>query len=170
MTARLRMRAPHEDDIEDIHRLGSNPRVMRFITPGRTQSRLEAERDLQLRMANIEHELGYWIAERKGDRAFIGWMALKKLDGTPDIEIGYRFLEEYWGYGYATEGGREILHYAFASLELPKVVAVAVKSNRASTRVMEKLGMRFDGEGIYYGSECVRYGIDRDRWLDSRLA
>ncbi len=169
-TARIRLRAPHEGDIENIHRLGSNPRVMRYITAGKTQSRQEAERDLQLRMAANADELGYWIAERKSDRAFIGWMALKKLESSPDIEIGYRFLEEFWGKGYATEGGREILHYAFARLELERIVAVALEDNRASTRVMEKLGMTYEGTGRFYGSECVCYAIERDNWLENRLS
>lgn len=165
LTPRLRLRPPRREDLEDIYRLGSSPQVMRFITPGRTQNREEARQDLEKRMATAADPLGYWITERKESRAFIGWMALKPLDNGPAIEIGYRFLEDYWGLGYATEGGQKILDYAFRTLKLEKVVAVAIEENRASTRVMEKIGMRYQGRGRYYGTDCVCYEISREGFL-----
>ena len=168
-TRRLQLRLPREDDLDNIYALGSSPRVMRFITLGRTQSRAEAEEDLQKRMATNGDPLGYWITERRDTGEFLGWMALKSLDNTPDIEIGYRFLESAWGKGYATEGGAKILDYAFLTLQIPEVVAVAIPENRASIRVMEKLGMRYLSDGQFYGVRCVRYGVSQQAWLEKRL-
>jgi ribosomal-protein-alanine N-acetyltransferase len=164
-TQRLRLRPPRSTDLENIYRLGSSSRVMRYITPGRTQSRQEAKTDLKKRLATVNDPLGYWIAEEKHSKAFIGWMALKQLTDTPDIEIGYRFLEEFWGRGYATEGGFKILNYAFRTLELERVVAVAVEENRASIRVMEKLGMQFVRYDQFYNTECVYYELKRSVFL-----
>lgn len=165
LTRRLRLRPPRREDLEDIYRLGSSPRVMRFITPGRIQNREEARQDLEKRIATAADPLGYWITELKENNAFIGWMALKPLDEGPVVEIGYRFLEDYWGRGYATEGGEKILDYAFRTLQLNKVAAVAIKENRASTRVMEKLGMCYRKDGIFYGTDCVYYEISRQEFL-----
>ena len=165
LTQRLRLRPPRREDLEDIYRLGSSSRVMRFITPGRTQDREEARQDLEKRIATAANPLGYWITELKENGAFIGWMALKPLDEGPVVEIGYRFLEDYWGRGYATEGGEKILDYAFRTLQLKKVAAVAIEENRASTRVMEKLGMQYLRNGVYYGTDCVYYEISQEEFL-----
>lgn len=165
---RLRLRPPRQSDLENIYRLGSNAQVMQYITPGRVQSRSEAASDLEKRIATTHQALGYWIVEHRETNAFIGWMALKALDQGPEIEIGYRFLAEHWGCGYATEGGRRILSYAFLVLRLDKVVAVAIEENRASTRVMEKLGMHFCRRGNFYGADCVCYEIQRAAFLEQQ--
>ena len=159
LSRRLRLRPPKAEDLENIYRLGSSPQVMRFITSGRTQNREEAKEDLEKRMASTADPLGFWIAEVKATGAFVGWMALKPLDGLEVVEVGYRFLEEFWGYGYATEGGYRILDYGFRTLNLDRIAAVAVEENRASIRVMEKLGMRFIRNGVFYGVRCVYYEI-----------
>lgn len=158
-TKRLQLRPPNEQDLQNIYRLGSNPAVMRFISKGKTQTMEEAKADLEKRIRLSDDKMGYWIVERKADHQFIGWMALKKLDNTTEIEIGYRFLEEMWGRGYATEASKRLLIYAFEELKLEQIVAIALEENRASTRVMEKLGMNFQGYGIYYNLKCVRYLI-----------
>lgn len=167
-TQRLRLRAPSWEDYPQILQLGSNPNVMRFINNSRTQSPAEAKKDLERRIRQSNRHTGYWITEHKEQNAFVGWMALKKLDGTKDYEIGYRFMEEFWGQGLATEAGRAVLTYAFESLQLPYVAAVALARNFASTRVMEKLGMQHQGEGVFYNTQCVYYKITRDTFLATK--
>lgn len=160
-TSRMVLRAPKNSDLNHIYRLGANPHVMQYITYGRLQSLQDARADLYRRRRTARRRLGYWVAEEQGSGAFIGWMALKRGAGRQEAELGYRFLEEQWGKGFATEGSLEILEYAFRELGLEKVVAVAMEENRASTRVMEKLGMSFCGYTRAYGRRCVRYEIGR---------
>lgn len=163
-TKRLRLRPPNPNDLQNIYRLGSNPAVMKYISKGKTQSFEEAKADLEKRISFSNDKLGYWILEDKEQRQFIGWLALKPLDNSNEIEIGYRFLEEMWGKGFATEGSKRLLKYAFNELHLKQVVAIAIEENRASTRVMEKLGMHFQGHGTYYGVKCVRYLILKEEY------
>jgi RimJ/RimL family protein N-acetyltransferase len=159
-TERLYLRPPTTDDLEGIYRLGSNPNVMRFIT-GKTQSRKEARKDLARRMETAHLPLGYWIVETRQAKDFVGWLALKQLDKTPEIEIGYRFLEEQWGRGFATEASQEVLAYGFDTLQLERIVAVAMVENKASLRVMEKIGLRFEKTARFYHTDCVYYAIMR---------
>ena len=166
-TERLRLRPPRQSDLENIYRLGSSSTVMRYISKGKTLSFEEAKADLKKRIEGSTNIFGYWIAEEKHSDNFIGWMALKRLDQTDDIEVGYRLLEEHWGKGYATEGSKKLLEYAFQTLTLPKVVAVALKENKASTRVMEKLGMKYTREGQFYGFTCVQYEIEGKDFLSA---
>ena len=163
-TKRLRLRPPSWDDFPHILKLGSNPNVMRFINNSQTQTPAEARKDLERRIRQTNRHTGYWVTEHKDQDAFVGWMALKRLNRTRDYEIGSRFMEEFWGQGLATEAGEVVLDYAFQSLKLSYVVAVAQEHNFASTRVLEKLGLEKEGEGIFYNTECVYYKITQDKY------
>ena len=61
---------------------------------------------------------------------------------TPAVEIGWRLSSTHWNQGYATEGAKAVLHYAFTSLNLPEVVSFTAVNNLASRRVMEKIGLQ----------------------------
>ncbi len=63
---------------------------------------------------------------------------------TPAIEVGWLLPREHWGNGYATEGGRAALDYAFTTMKLDEVVALTAASNIPSQRVMQRLGMTHD--------------------------
>ncbi len=164
-TTRLRLRMPTMGDLNDIYLLGSNPTVMRYINGGKAESREEAKVNLEKRIQISKDVLGYWVTTEKIGNRTIGWMALKPLEETQEIEIGYRLLEEVWGKGYATEGGKMLLQYGFEQLNLPRIVAVARVANKASIRVMEKLGMHYEKTGKFYGVSCVYYAIDRNEYL-----
>lgn len=166
-TPRLRLRPPRREDLEAIYLLGANPNVMRFISNGKTMSRMEARADLEKRIAASQHHFGYWITELKNTREVIGWTALKTLDNTREIEVGYRLLEEHWGKGYATEASRRLLQYGFQELKLPRIVAVALEENLASRRVMEKAGLQYQGKDIFYGFDCVIYALDRNHYFQN---
>lgn len=60
-------------------------------------------------------------------------------------ELGYWFGKSYWGRGYATEASREVLTFAFEELGLNRVEAHHMIGNEASGRVLEKLGMKYEG-------------------------
>ena len=169
-TKRLRLRMPRPSDLDHIYSLGSDPEVMRYITYGRTQTYSEAKVDLRRRIRQSGNGLGYWITETLESGDFVGWMALKPLDDTENVELGYRFLRTHWNKGYATEAGEVLLQFAFSNLELPKVVSIALADNVASTRVMEKLGLAFDHRGRYYDTECVFYQITHEEWRAQHAA
>ena len=163
-TKRLNLRAPTRHDFDDIYRLGTDPEVMRYISYGKVQTRREARKDLATRIRMSTGKTGYWITENAETGAFLGWLALKKLGQTQDFEIGFRLLKSAWGKGYATEGSRRLLDYAFWDLELPKVLAVAMPENKASRRVLEKLGLNYLGMGEYYDTHCVLYSIKKEEF------
>lgn len=91
---------------------------------------------------------GWWVTERKADRAFLGVTALQDVPFeahfTPAREIGWRFAFDAWGHGYATEAAQELLRFAFDVHEWPEVVAMTSVLNVRSQRVMRRLGMTYD--------------------------
>ena len=86
-----------------------------------------------------------WAVEDKatGNLAGLTGLARVAFDApfTPCVEIGWRFLPEYWGTGYALEAARSVMGCAFKVLELPEVVAFTTESNLPSQGLMRRLGM-----------------------------
>jgi ribosomal-protein-alanine N-acetyltransferase len=62
-----------------------------------------------------------------------------------EAELGYELHPEYWGHGYATEAAWHMLAFAFQTLRLQRVWAQCLAENRASVRVLERLGIRQEG-------------------------
>jgi ribosomal-protein-alanine N-acetyltransferase len=62
------------------------------------------------------------------------------------VEVAYLLDQPYWGQGLATEAARGIVDYAFDTLGLPKLVCYMWPANRASERVAQKAGLRFERE------------------------
>ncbi|MGH3378164.1 MAG: GNAT family N-acetyltransferase [Actinoallomurus sp.] len=169
-TARLALRpwAPAFED--DLFRLSSDERVMRFIGDGQTWSRERAaERHRECLRHWREHDFG-WRAMIDGDD-FVGLAALNRLgDAVPGIEesaveIGWWVDPRSWGQGFATEAARALRDEAFTDLAAERLVARYQPANAASGRVMVKLGMNVWGDTAGRGTGPVRvYTLDRTDW------
>ncbi|HYX77246.1 MAG TPA: GNAT family N-acetyltransferase, partial [Gaiellaceae bacterium] len=103
-----------------------------------------------------------WALEEREVTQLVGLVGLFPLARKgPEIELAYHVVPSRWGRGYATEAGGAVLDAAWRETDLGHVVAVAFEENRASTRVMEKLGMTYEGPTTYLEHELVRYSITR---------
>jgi RimJ/RimL family protein N-acetyltransferase len=143
-THRLLLRRWRDSDREPFARLNSDPRVMQLFPA--LLSREESDRIVGRIEAHFEkHGFGLFVAELRHEGTFIGFVGLAvpgfQASFTPCVEIGWRIAAEYWNQGFATEGAREVLRYAFDSLALDEIVSFTVPANLASRRVMEKIGM-----------------------------
>jgi PPOX class probable F420-dependent enzyme len=76
------------------------------------------------------------------------------------VELAYRFGQEFWGRGYATEAAGACLRYGFERLGLARIIAITSPEHVASRRVMEKNGLSFVGTETYYGREMVKYAVE----------
>jgi RimJ/RimL family protein N-acetyltransferase len=86
---------------------------------------------------------GFDVVERQEDGCPIGLCGLAKRDFLDDVDIGYAFLPQYGGRGYAIEAARAVLAHA-KELGLQRIVATVRPDNSASIRLLEKLGLRFE--------------------------
>jgi RimJ/RimL family protein N-acetyltransferase len=158
-TVRLRLRPFVANDVDDLHRLWTDPDVRRYLWDDLTISRGQAAAEIVKSTETFNSRgFGFWslfFKENKTD--LIGFCGLRVF-GTPDeIEILYGIHPSHWGKGLATEAAEAILNFGFQVCRLPKIHAGADSPNSASFRVMEKLGMTYDGLRIVNGLEAVYY-------------
>ena len=114
-----------------------------------------------LRQIGHHERFGFGMCSVELDGETIGAAGLQHLESGPEIEVGYRFLKTHWGNGYATECALASLDWGFDDLGLERIVAVALETNLASRRVLEKCGMAEIGLTHVYGLEHVKYELAR---------
>jgi RimJ/RimL family protein N-acetyltransferase len=152
LTDRLSLRQWRAADLEPFAALNADPRVMAFMP--RCLSRAESNEFVGKAQAEIARRgWGLWAAELRATGALIGAIGLAvpsfEAHFTPCVEVMWRLRAASWGYGYATDGARACLRFAFETLALSEVVAFTVPANTRSRAVMERLGMRRDAGGDF---------------------
>jgi ribosomal-protein-alanine N-acetyltransferase len=91
---------------------------------------------------------------------FIGWCGLKFSPEKNEYDIGFRFYRAYWNKGFATETAKKCLDFGFEKLNIDKIVGRAMKKNRASIKVLEKIGMKLKGHFDFDGQDGVIYELN----------
>lgn len=156
-TLRLEHRAFTEGDAEAFCALNGNPEVMQHTGEALLPSLDAASRAIAAYADFDTIGYGRWACVLKETRAIIGFCGLKYLPDLGEVDVGYRFLPEYWGRGLATEACIASLNFGFTALGLGRVIALVLPANAASIRVLEKAGMKPDGAILYDGVLAMRY-------------
>lgn len=87
-----------------------------------------------------------FVLELKTTGALIGNCGVRRTaPGAPEADLGYELAPAHWGHGYATEAARAVLAFGFATLGVHRLEAHCVAENTGSARVLEKIGMQFEG-------------------------
>ena len=157
-TERLVLRLPERSDLEAFVRLCADPAVMRFIGRGRPLDRPSAELAFEVMLAHWDqHGLGLRSALARATDEYLGFVGLAVVPSggaaPGETEIGWRLRRSAWGRGLATEGARAVRDSVREQVR--ELVSVAQPENRASRRVMDKLGMAFEREARGRGGEPV---------------
>lgn len=167
LTPHLRLRPFRLDDADRFHaRIHNDAEVMRFLPGGAPRPREATLRTLDYFLSHwAQHGFGMWAVEDNSDGAFVGQAGLNVIPNTSEVEVAYALAKPYWGKGYAAEAARAALGYGFERVGLAIVYAVAFPANLASQRVMQKLGMEYEGvTNRFYDTELVCYFMRRERW------
>ena len=107
---------------------------------------------------------GPWAVEEKETRKIIGRIGFMNPAGWPGFELGWVLGRESWGKGYATEGARAALDYAFREMNRDHVISLIALENASSIKVAERLGESVEGRTEFLGRTVFIYGISRDQW------
>ena len=134
------------DDAEAYWPLVRLPEVIRY-TGEHAQNTLDEVREIitarPLRDYAV-HGFGRMACIEKSSGRLVGFSGLKYLDDLQEVDIGYRFLPDCWGKGYATESSRTLIDDGVCRHGLKRLIGLVQPSNLASARVLGKLGLRYE--------------------------
>lgn len=168
---RLILRWFREGDLADLCRMTADPEVMKFLGDGQPQDEMNTWRQMATYMGHWYYRgYGIWAVEEKSSRRVVGRIGFMNPVGWPGFELGWTLARDCWGKGYATEGARRALAYAFTEMNRDHVISLIAPDNLASIKVAERLGEKVEGETRIIGRDVLIYGISRDDWKRKRDA
>jgi ribosomal-protein-alanine N-acetyltransferase len=176
-TPRLALRRFTPDDLDTLARLHADPRVTEFL--GGVKDRAAVASMLRTRILDYYEQhpgLGVWATMERASGAVAGFHVLNHIQGETDIQVGYALFTEFWGRGYATEMSVALLRYGYATLALPRIVAITNVENIASQHVLLKAGLERRGERVFshpaYADQnpMAWFESTRDAWLAAHPA
>ncbi len=159
-TERLVLRKFRPEDWKDLYEYLSDENVVKF-EPYDTHTEEQCIQEAANRAGNE----AFWAVTLKENQKLIGNLYFKKQE-FDTWEIGYVFNAAYQGRGYATEGARAIMDYAFRQLNARRIIAGCNTDNDASWKLLERLHMR--REGHYRKLRYFKVDADNNPiWIDA---
>ncbi len=161
---RLVLRPWRAADLDAYARICADPDVMRFLGDGSTMSREDAWRQMAAFAGHWSlRGFGTWAVEERDTGAMVGRVGLHHPEGWPGLEVGWTLDRSVWGRGYATEGGRASLDFAWGELDAPHVISLIDPDNERSIAVAARLGESYERAITLRGRAVNVYGIDHPR-------
>lgn len=169
-TERLILRPFEASDAGAAFEWFGDPVVMRFTPTGPDKSMEQTQARLTLFMEHQnEHGFSKWLILNRTSGIAIGDSGLLILEEYGWIDLGFRFAQPYWGKGLATEVASAWVRAAFDEFGLSRLGAFAHPENRASIRVLEKLGFKVERRGMVFGMDSIVFCLET-RHRDLKLA
>ncbi len=164
-TERLKMRKLTRDDLSWLIEMRTRPEVYKYLGGTRMQNPESITKRLEWYLDCYE-KVGFgacvMIWRETGER--IGCSGLQPLEDTGEVEVGYSLQPEFWGMGIGFECAMGWLDFGFNTLGLERIVAISVRENVGSWRIMEKCGMRYEGDRNHYGLPVIYYAVSREEF------
>jgi RimJ/RimL family protein N-acetyltransferase len=154
-TERLRLREFNLQDSEFIIELLNSPGWLKFIGDRNVRTNEQAKQYLENGPLKSYKENGYGLSlvERKEDGKAIGMCGILNRDTLDSPDIGFAFLPDFEGMGYALEIVSATMIYARDKLGISKIAAITVADNLRSIRLLEKIGLTYSKRFCFPGSE-----------------
>ena len=144
-TDRLTFRQLTLADAPFIVELVNTPGWLRFIGERNIKTSEQAENYLENGpiASYAQNGFGLYGVELKSEKTLIGMCGLIKRETLPDPDIGFAFLPEFTGSGFAFEAADAVVSLATNTLKLPVVLAITLPENGPSRKLLEKIGLKF---------------------------
>jgi len=179
-TKRLVIRDHRPEDLASMHRLLSDSAGMYYLPDLKTDSLARSQEKLDAAICEIGRagrSRYFFCIESVESGRYVGEIGFTVRLDTPEgktVDLGFFIVPEFWGSGIATEAAREVMRFAFESLDVVKVEAGCIKDNKASLRVMQKTGMIKEADyrkRVWHDGllrDRVEYGLLREEWEAGR--
>ena len=145
-TARLRLRHLLDSDAPFILELLNEPDFIRNIGDREVRTLEDARRYIQHgpMVSYSQHGFGLFLVELRDSGRPVGICGLLKRDYLQDVDVGFALRESYRGQGYAFEAAQAVMRHGQEDLGISRIVAITSPDNRASMKVLRKLGLEFE--------------------------
>lgn len=155
-TERCVLRRFIASDAENLFLMNSDLDVMKFTGDKPFDDLASAIEFIESYDAYERTGMGRWAVVTEKD-GFIGWCGLKQHEDY--VDLGFRFMKNQWGKGYATETAKAVIHYAFSNMNIDRIIGRVASENKASIRVLEKLGMQYWKKDTCKGIQSALYFV-----------
>jgi RimJ/RimL family protein N-acetyltransferase len=145
-TPRLILRRFTLDDAAFVHAMVNDPDWIEHIGDRGVRTLEDARAYIRDRTLAQYERLGFgmYVVTLRGSGQAVGSCGLIRRESLNDVDIGFAFLPEYRGQGYATEAAAAVLDYGVKSAGLKRIVAIVSAANHRSIRILERIGLRFE--------------------------
>lgn len=176
-TERLVLRPLEAKDLDDLFEYTQDEETARYVTWNANQTINQAEQFLTYVLSNYEQgKQAPWAIEWKETGKMIGTIDFIHLllDENKQAELGYALSRQFWGKGIVTEAVECVMTFGFEELKLERIQARCMEGNIGSARVMEKVGMTYEGtlrrlifiKGTFH--DVKMYSLLRDEYVAKR--
>ena len=144
-TIRLILKPTSVDDAKFILKLLNTPKWLKYIGDRKVKNSQDAKEYITSKIRPQIEKLGYgnYTVIRKSDNVKVGTCGLYDREGLSGVDIGFAFLPEFEQHGYAYEGSKKLLDVGFSDFGIKQVNAITLPNNKASQKLLEKLGLQF---------------------------
>ncbi|OON80041.1 GNAT family N-acetyltransferase [Streptomyces tsukubensis] len=171
-TPRLLLRRWSDDDLVPMAEINGDPEVMRWIADGSVRDLEQTAGDIERWEEEWDDEgFGLFAVELLASGELAGFTGLS-VPGFPpealsEVEVEWRFGQQFWGQGYASEAASAVLEFALTDRGLDRVISFVQPSDTASENITRKLGMERERETAHpeYGYPLVVHAIDLTEYL-----
>jgi len=146
-TERLQLRPFVLNDATFVIQLLNSDGWLKYIGDRNVHNTTQAEQYLQngLMLSYEVNGYGLWLVQKKDSKLPLGMCGILKRETLHLPDIGFAFLPEFTGLGYALEAAKASLHYAMETLGLKEIAAITLAGNEKSVKLLTKLGMQNKG-------------------------
>jgi ribosomal-protein-alanine N-acetyltransferase len=168
-TGRLKLRPIATNDIDALHALWIDPDVRRYLWDDQILPREKVVEIVNQSLASFNSDgFGFFALELAGQSGeLIGFCGHRRTDDNSQIELLYGIHPRYWGVGLVAEAAHEVMQYGFERCAFDAVIAATDTPNQQSVRVLQKLGMTFDGRREFHGLDTVFYSMTRSEFFET---
>lgn len=159
-TDRLKIRRMRRDDVKNLLEIFADPVAMVYYPS--IKDEIETKKWIEWTIDNYhKYGVGLWIVEDKQNGKFLGQCGIvpQKVDGQVQMEIGYSFVRDAWGNGYATEAANACKDHGFHTLKYKRLVSLIDPENHPSIKVAERVGMSFEKQINKWDKDMLLYAI-----------
>jgi RimJ/RimL family protein N-acetyltransferase len=143
-TDRLLLKPADKDDADFVLQIYNTPKFLKFIGDRKLRTKTDAENYIAEKMLPQMEKLGFgnYVIINKETGAKMGSVGIFARETVEVMDIGFSFLPEFFGFGYAFEASEFLINHVKQNFGLQKISAITMEENTASRKLIEKLGLK----------------------------